>query len=143
MKALLSIYLTREFKNFLLAGGAAAAANFGSRFVFDLWLEYLPSVVAAYGVGLATAFLLNRLFVFPPSGKGLRRELAWFAFFNALAFPVTLGAALFLHSHLFGHFLPDAASKALAHGVGIILPVVVNFAAHKFITFRPAGEPPR
>lgn len=139
MKPLLAIYRSREFINFLLAGGAAAAANFGSRFLFERWLDYLPSVVAAFGVGLVTAFLLNRLFVFPSSGRGLHRELAWFTVFNAAAFPVTLGCAVLLHAYVLSHVLPEAMSKALSHAIGIVLPVVLNFAAHKFITFRRAA----
>lgn len=139
MKRLVAIYRTREFGHFLLAGGAAAAANFGSRFVFDVWLPYAAAVIAAFAVGVLTAFSLNRAFVFPASGRGLRRELAWFAFFNVAALPVTLGCAVLLHTYLFDHFLPAALSKAVSHAIGIVLPVIINFVAHKFVTFRRAG----
>ena len=38
MRRVISLYLTGEFGKFVLAGGTAAAANFASRFAFDLVL---------------------------------------------------------------------------------------------------------
>jgi len=40
------------------AGGTAAAANFGSRFIFHPWMRYEWAVRLAFLVGLATCFLL-------------------------------------------------------------------------------------
>jgi putative flippase GtrA len=132
----LSLFLTRQFMQFLLVGGLAAIANFGSRFYFELFFSFEGAVIAAFGVGLAVAFVLNKTAVFPNSGRTLAAEIWWFCFFNGLAFPVTLGISSLLHWNVFSHFLPGALSKALSHAVGIVLPVFVNFAAHKFITFR-------
>lgn len=134
MKAVGALYLNRQFGKFLLAGGLAALLNFASRFVFQTFMAYWPSVAAAYGVGFVTAYLLNRRFVFPNSGKPVRQELAWFFLFNALAFPVVIAVSLGL-SRLFGVVAPEALAEAAAHGIAILLPAFVNFAAHKFITF--------
>ena len=136
LQRLLSMYLTGQFGKFLIAGGLAAMANFGSRFAFEPWLGFRGGVVAAYGVGFLTAFILNKLFVFPASGKRLREEMGWFFLFNALAFPVVLGAAIVLNAYVFGRWLPAKLAESGAHGVAIMLPVFVNFAAHKFVTFR-------
>lgn len=135
LRRLIGFYLTGEFGRFLLAGGTAAAANFASRFAFQPLLGFNASVVAAYGVGFLTAFFLNRRFVFPASGKPMRQEMAWFFLFNALAFPVVWVASLVLRDLVFGRFLPAAPAEALAHGLAILLPVAVNFAAHKLVTF--------
>lgn len=134
-RRLIGFYLTGEFGRFLLAGGTAAAANFASRFAFQPLLGFNASVVAAYSVGFLTAFFLNRRFVFPASGKPMRQEMAWFFVFNALAFPVVWIASVALRDFVFGRFLPAAHAEALAHGIAILLPVAVNFAAHKLITF--------
>ena len=136
MQRLLSLYLSGQFGKFLIAGGLAALANFVSRFGFELWFGFWGSVVAAYGVGFFTAFFLNRAFVFPASGKPLHEEMAWFFLFNALAFPVVLGASIALNSYVLGPWLPPQLSEAGSHAIAIMLPVFVNFAAHKFITFR-------
>ena len=53
-----------EFLRFLVAGGIAAGANFGSRFVFSMFLEYGFAVFFAYLIGMLVAFLLMRGHVF-------------------------------------------------------------------------------
>lgn len=135
MQRLIALYVNGQFGKFLLAGGFAAAMNFASRFGFDLYFSYWVSVSLAYLVGILTAFTLNRTFVFPNSGKPIHNELLWFAFINALPFPLVLGAAVGL-DRLFSSFVPAALAQAGAHAIAIMLPVFVNFAAHKFITFR-------
>lgn len=135
MRRLIGFYLTGQFGRFLLAGGVAAAANFASRFAFQPFVGFSAAVAGAYAVGFFTAFFLNRRFVFPASGKPLRREMAWFFLFNLLAFPVVWVASILLREHLFGRWLAAPVAEALAHGIAILLPVFVNFAAHKLVTF--------
>lgn len=142
LKRIMSIYWTRQFNAFLLAGVLAAAMNFGSRILFERFVPYLPSLVLAFCVGLVCAFVINRTFVFKASGRSLRHEMGWFALFNTLAFPVTIGSALVLHAYVFGSMMPEHLSKAVSHAIGIMLPVFVNYAAHRFITFkRHDGSP--
>ena len=135
MRKVISLYLTDEFGKFLLAGGTAAAANFFSRFAFEPFMPFAAAVAAAYGLGVVTAFTLNRIFVFPASGKKLRHEISWFFLFNLLAFPVVIGVSAAL-SWAFVHVVDKAIAQAAAHAISIVLPAVVNFAAHKFITFK-------
>jgi putative flippase GtrA len=136
MRKLISIYLTRQFLLFLLAGGCAAIINFASRFLFEYRFDYFSSVALSYLIGMLTAFLLNQRYVFPRSHNPLKSELVWFIFFNLLALPVTICASLVLHEYVFSRWFSIATSKACAHAVGISLPVFVNFVAHKFVTFR-------
>lgn len=135
MQRLTSIYFTGQFGRFLVAGGIAATANFASRFAFEATLGFTRAVLAAYGVGFVVAFLLNKRYVFPASGKPISQEIAWFFLFNILALPVTLGASFGLHRYVFSQFLAEGTSKAVSHGVAIILPTFVNFVAHKLVTF--------
>lgn len=139
MRKVISLYLTGEFGKFVLAGGTAAAANFLSRFAFEPFMPFAAAVAAAYGVGVVTAFTLNRIFVFPASGKKLHHEISWFFLFNLLAFPVVIGVSAGL-SWVFGHGVERPLAQAAAHAIGIALPAVVNFAAHKFITFKVRTE---
>lgn len=139
MRRIISLYLTGEFGKFLLAGGMAAAANFASRFAFEPYLPYAGAVAAAYGVGVVTAFTLNRIFVFPASGKPLHHEISWFFLFNLIAFPIVIAASAGL-SWIFGQVVAKPLAQAAAHAISIMLPAVANFAAHKFVTFKVRTE---
>jgi putative flippase GtrA len=136
LKRIAEIYLTGQFARFLLAGGLAAAANFASRFAFEPAFGFWGAVTMAYGVGFLTAFALNKRYVFPASGRSLHNEIAWFFLFNLLALPIVLFASVTLNNYVFGKLMPEGLSRAASHGIAIMLPVVVNYVAHKFVTFR-------
>jgi putative flippase GtrA len=140
LQRLVGFYVNAVFAKFLLAGGLAALANFVSRILLQPLTGFDAAVVLAYLVGFSTAFLLNRAYVFPKSGKPMRVEMAWFFLFNAIAFPVVVVSAVLLRDHLFIRFLPPALAETVAHGVAILIPVVFNFAAHRLITFGPRKE---
>jgi putative flippase GtrA len=135
LRRLLDFYVNGVFARFLVAGGLAALANFASRLLLQPFTGFNLAVVLAYLVGFTTAFLLNRAFVFPRSGKPMRVEIAWFFLFNAIAFPVVVVSAILLRDYVFGRFLPHAFAETVAHGVSILIPVVFNFAAHRLVTF--------
>jgi putative flippase GtrA len=134
-RRLAGFYLNGVFAKFLLAGGLAAAANFGSRLALQPVVGFNAAVVLAYLVGFLTAFVLNRAFVFPKSGKSLRREIGWFFLFNLIAFPVVVAAAILLRDYVFSRFLTRGLAETVAHGCAILVPVVFNFAAHRLVTF--------
>lgn len=140
IRRIAGFYLNGVFAKFLLAGGLAAAANFLSRLVLQPVAGFKLAVVLAYVVGFLTAFVLNRLFVFPKSGKPLRHEMGWFFLFNLIAFPVVVVAAILLRDYVFSRWLPHSLAETVAHGCAILVPVVFNFAAHRLVTFgRKAG----
>lgn len=141
MDAFLKPLLSRQFGLFVFAGSMAALIHWGSRIAFNQYMGFRLALVAAYAVGIGTAFLLNKLFVFPDSGRELKGEVQYFVFFNIAAFPLVWGASVFLA----GYVLPTAGltshPRAIAHAIGISLPLVLNFYLHKFITFRPKELP--
>lgn len=138
-KGLVAFYWNGVFARFLLAGGLAAIANFASRLVLQTLVGFDPAVALAYLVGFCVAFALNRVFVFPASGKSIREEMTWFLLFNLAAFPVVVVAAVVLRDHLFNRFLPPKAAETAAHGCAILVPAAFNFAAHRLITFGRAA----
>jgi putative flippase GtrA len=103
---LVAFYCNGVFAKFLLAGGLAALANFASRLALQPLVGFNPAVALAYLVGFGVAFVLNRAFVFPSSGKPVRQEMTWFFIFNLIAFPVVLVSAVVLRDDLFNRFLP-------------------------------------
>ena len=67
-------FMNRQFLGFLLTGGLAAAVNFGSRIVYNRWLDFSSAVVLAYLTGMVTAFILARSFVFTQSSQSVQRS---------------------------------------------------------------------
>ncbi len=70
--------MTTRFLKFLAVSTVAAAANIGSRIVLGLWMGYALSILLAFGIGLGTAFILNRLLVFTEAENPLHHQMLWF-----------------------------------------------------------------
>jgi putative flippase GtrA len=126
----------KTFPRFLVAGGLAALANMGSRWLLDLVLPYVPSIVLAYLVGMTTAFLLNRRFVFTASGNGLWRQVGWFTAINIAALAQTVLVSLLLSRWLLPAIGWTWQADTIAHVVGVIVPVFTSYIGHKRLTFR-------
>jgi putative flippase GtrA len=132
----LSLYLSPQFGRFLLAGGFAAIVNWLSRFAFNLVMGYAAAIVAAYALGMAVAFVLNKLYVFPYSQRPVAAEMSFFVLFNLAAFPVVWVIAYVLGETLLPGLLPRQFAFALGHGCAVAVPALINFVLHKSITFR-------
>ena len=127
----------RQFLRFLIAGGVAAGANFGSRFLFSLYASYELAIVLAYLVGMTVAFLLMRGRVFRATNERVMPQVLKFTLVNALAIAQTVVISLVLARYVFPHFgLSAASAEAFAHGVGVIVPVFSSYFGHKLLTFR-------
>lgn len=128
--------LTPEFVRFLFAGGIAAAANYGSRFLFSRWVGYEQAIVLAYFVGMLVAFVLMRGHVFEAKGKALVPQIVKFIGVNFLAVLQTLIISVVLSRWV----LPASGvvdhAEALAHLAGVLMPVVTSYFGHKLFTFR-------
>jgi len=133
-----SLYLSRQFGRFLLAGGIAALANWLSRFIFNLFMIYAEAIVAAFAVGMVVGFVLNKHYVFPYSRRPVAAEMSFFVLFNLAAFPVVWAIAYVLGERLLPSLLPRQFALALGHGCAVAAPALVNFVLHKAITFRGA-----
>ncbi len=132
------VYFSAQFIKFLFAGGAALVLHWIARIVIDIWTSYSVAIVAAYAVGMLTAFTLFRKYVFPESGQSRRREIIYFLVVNIAAFPIVWSASKFLGDFVFAGFFEEKVARALGHGISIMLPVFVSFLAHKFVTFKEA-----
>lgn len=126
----------RQFSRFLVAGGVAAAANYASRFVFSLWFDYPVAIVLAYGVGMCTAFVLMRRFVFNAHGRDLAAQIVKFVLVNALAVAQTLLVSIALVRWGLPAMGIAWHPEAIAHAVGVAVPVFTSFVLHRRATFR-------
>ena len=132
----LSVVLNREFHRFLAAGAIAAAANFGSRFLFSQWMRFEWAVLCAFGVGLAVGFSLMRTFVFNATGKGLGRQLAWFVAVNVLAAAQTFAISVVLARWALPAVGVHRFAEAAGHLVGVLTPIITSYLGHRLLTFR-------
>ena len=129
---------------FVLVGGAGAAANFGSRILFSLVASYELAVVFAYFVGMLTAFLGFRVFVFRDSRRSVSGQTAWFVGVNL----VSLALIWLVSVGLYRIGLPAIGwtwhADTVAHAIGLGSTTITSFFAHKYLTFASAkAGPPR
>lgn len=141
--------LAGQFLRYLLCAGLAALVNFlaGSLLVDGFGLasawEFPLAVAAAYGLGMAVNFLLNRNYTFASDRRGIDQArtfvvvalsgLALTTCVASLARPVLalLGAGTFA-------FLPApfGTPETLSRLLAIALASVYSFTAHKHFTFN-------
>lgn len=128
-------FLTWQFVSFLAVGGFAALLHWLARIVFSLWLPFALAVACAYGVGMAAAFVLNSLFVFPNSDRSRRQQIRDFVLINLAFFPVVWLASVKIDDLLLAlNFTWQ--HEALAHALAISLPMLATFLIYKFFAFR-------
>jgi len=129
-------FMSRQFLGFLVTGGLAAAVNFGSRIVYNQWVDFSVAVVLAYLTGMVTAFVLARYFVFTDSELSIQRSALWFVVVNMVAVIQTWVISMLLAYYLlpragFTQFVPE-----IAHAVGVAVPVFTSYLGHKRFSFK-------
>jgi putative flippase GtrA len=128
--------LQKQFWRFLAAGAVAAAANYGSRFLFSRWVRYEWAIVLAYLVGMITAFLLMRGYVFNASARPAGRQAVIFTAVNLVALLQTLLVSVALVRWILPSMRVAAHTEAIAHLAGILVPVATSYVGHRLLTFK-------
>lgn len=143
--------LTSQFFRYLFTSGLAAGVNFGSRFVYGIWLSFTPSVVVAYLTGMLVNFVLSKRFVFDArESKATRVEFLKFGTVASIGLLFTLVASWGALAAMttYAPHLAMELQQGIAHAAGIAVGFVANFAGHRFFTFKatarswhPSGAP--
>lgn len=60
----------RQFLAFVITGGVAAGVNVMSRIGFSTFLRFEYAILAAYAIGMLTAYLLAHRYVFLGDSRG-------------------------------------------------------------------------
>lgn len=129
-------FASKQFVSFLLTGGTAAAVNFGSRILLNQWMDYSAAIVMAYLIGMATAFVLARLFVFKQSTQALHRSAGFFVLINVFAIFQTWLVSIILARHLLPALGVNRFVPEIAHAIGVMVPVFSSYLGHKRWSFR-------
>jgi putative flippase GtrA len=127
---------SRQFLAFLLTGGIAAIVNFGSRIAYSHWVNFSSAIVLAYCTGMLVAFCLARVFVFTQSTRALGHSAGLFVLVNALAVLQTWVVSMVLATYLLPAIGVTMYAQAMAHAVGVAVPVFTSYWGHKRWTFR-------
>jgi len=125
-----------EFIRFVITGGAAACVNVAVRIPLNWLMPYSAAIVVAYLVGMTTAFLLARAFVFQPTQGAVAGEYIRFAVVNSVSLLQVLLVSLCLAKIIFPRWGMNWHSETVAHAIGVASPVLTSYYGHKFFSFR-------
>ena len=130
----------RQFVLFLITGGIAALINITSRIGFSQVLRFELAVLAAYAIGMVTAYVLARRYVFLQAQQSVKRSFAAFALINLAAVLQTWLVSIGIRSWLFPIIGVAALVDLIAHSFGVVVPVVTSFFGHKYVSFRDVSS---
>lgn len=128
--------MNRTFLLFLSCNGFAAAVNFGTRLMFSLVMPYVSAVVCAYLIGMITAFVLSRAFVFQGGHGSVGGQVIRFVMINILAVFQTLVVSVSFACYFLPWFGWTWQSESVAHGIGVVVPAITSYFGHKYWSFR-------
>lgn len=133
-------FLNQQFLRFLVVGGMAAGVNFISRIFLSETMSYRWAIFVAYIVGMLTAYLLSRAFVFEKSSRKPIHELYYFSIVNVVAVCQVWGISILLAEYIFPKTGFGFYPEEIAHIIGLSVPIFTSFLGHKFWSFKPGEE---
>ncbi|WP_233880392.1 GtrA family protein [Paraburkholderia flagellata] len=129
-------FVSKNFLMFLLTGGFAAAVNWSSRILYNLWMPYSAAIVVAYITGMITAYILAKMFVFTESKQSTHRSVFFFTLVNLVAIVQTWAVSVGLAYYAFPKLGMTWHDRDIAHLVGVVVPVFTSYIGHKKFSFR-------
>ena len=132
----MKVFLNKQFTMFVVTGGIAAAANFGSRILFNRWVDFSSAVILAYVTGMVVAFMLAKAFVFRESTQSTNKSILFFIVVNVFAVLQTWLISMGLAVYILPAMGVNAFTHEIAHAVGIVAPVFTSYLGHKHFSFR-------
>lgn len=135
-----SLFASKEFIRFVVVGGFAAGINFSSRIFFSLYFSFSLAVILAYCVGMLTAYLLSKFFVFSASKHHAAKEAVYFIVVNMVAIMQTWGISMLLYYNVFYWLQFNYYNQEIAHLIGIMFPVFSSYLGHKYFTFNASNH---
>lgn len=127
--------MSSQFFKFLLTGGTAAFVNLASRYLLENFFSFEIAIVIAYLIGMTTAYLLARKFVFETSGRSVSSEFWRFTIVNLFALIFVWGISVGLARYVFPAISFTWHANDIAHIIGVLAPAVTSFIGHKVFTF--------
>jgi len=124
---------------FLAAGGFAAFVNLASRYLLTPIVGFEVSIVVAYLIGMAVAFVLFRTLVFGRSGASVAAETYRFVIVNLVALTLVWIISVTLADMAFPAIGFRWHAEDIAHFIGTCVPAITSYIGHSLYTFRRAA----
>ncbi len=128
--------MIKQILKFLIAGGAAALANIGTRVIFSNFFSYEVSILLSFCVGLTSGFILMKEYVFDLSSNSLTTQVLKYVLVNLAALLQTFLISIYLNNFLLLYFYNTNFTETTAHSIGVIFPVFTSYFAHRIFTFK-------
>jgi putative flippase GtrA len=128
---------------FVAVGATAALVNLAARALIDRATSYEAAVVLAFPIALATAFLLNRSFVFDAAAGRWQGQFGRFALVNLLALAQVFAVSVALARWLLPAVDFTWHADTVAHAVGVASPILTSYWAHSRFTFAGSSTAER
>jgi putative flippase GtrA len=125
----------RRFALFLAASGLAAAVNILSRIAINTVVSYEVAIILAYLLGMTTAYVLTKFFVFLSPDRKITAEYARFALVNVVAIVQVWCVSVGLARLLFPAIGFTWHADTVAHIIGVASPVYTSYLGHKHFSF--------
>jgi putative flippase GtrA len=101
-------------------------------------VNYELALVGAYTVGVLSAYFLNHWFVFESAGASTLTGLYRFTLVNLAGMAVGWVVAVLFYRQVFPTIGFEWHPDLISHAIGIAVPVIPNYLAHRSWTF---GKP--
>jgi putative flippase GtrA len=129
-------FASNQFLVFLITGGIAALVNFGSRVIYNVFVDFSYAIILAYLTGMSTAFFLAKRYVFTQSSQKLNTSIMFFSLVNLVAVVQTWLISMCLAYYLLPSFGVVDYVLEISHAVGISIPVFTSYLGHKYFSFK-------
>lgn len=128
--------MSLQFSYFLFSGAVASLMNWNGRLFFSQYFNFQTSIVLSFFIGLFSGFILMRLFVFKKSKNPIKSQIFRYCTINIIALAQTFLVSILMLNFLSGYIQEKSISEAIAHAMGIAVPVFTSYLGHKYFTFR-------
>ena len=124
-----------RFIRFMMTGGVAAVVNLVSRYLLNFVMSFGAAVAVAYLLGMVTAYVLGRLFVFERSGRTVADEFWRFTIVNVFAAAQVWVISVGLGEYAFPATGFNWRPLDVAHLIGVAVPVFTSYLGHRHFSF--------
>ena len=128
-------FISKQFIVFLFTGGLAAIVNFTSRIVINRFTDYSIALVFAYLLGMMTAFVLAKVFVFKESQNTIMQSAMYFVLVNVVGIAQMWLISMWLAYYVLPYFGINLYVHEISHAIGIMVPAFTSYLGHKRLSF--------